>query len=277
MSQQARQIAIATGEVGRVRLLQMQAPHAHRLRDVGRYAEALPLLEEALAGFLAEGSATDITMAEQRLALLFLQLGQPARAQRLLGPERAGLPPGIVMFQRVLQAELAQHLGGDAQTPMRAALALIPNPDDVYHRIATLFASHIVPAEEGEALAAGLATWASVNERFGLALSAHVRAAGCAAQQGGWRRALPHAEAALALARDHQPESFYLGELWLVAGRVYLGLECAADARRVLAAGRDWVMGLHDAHVPADFRESFLHRNPVNRELLALAARVTPA
>lgn len=273
LSLQARQIALSTGEVGRVRLLQMQAPHAHRLRDIGHYDEALPLLEEALEGLREQGSTADITMTEQRLALLFMQLGQPGRARPLLALERSGLPPGVAMFQRVLQAELARQLGGDALTPMRDALARLSNPDDVYHRIATLFATAIVPPEEAEALAVSLASWAGLQERLGLALSAHVRAAAAALQQGAPARALPHAEAALALAREHQPESFYLGELWWVAGRTYLALGREADAQRVLGAGREWVMDLHDRHVPAEFRASFLNRNAVNRELLALAAR----
>lgn len=272
-SEQARRIALSTGEVGRIRLLQMQAPHAHRLRDAGRYAEALPLLEEALAGFRTEGSPTDVAMTEQRLALLFMQLGQPARAQPLLAAEHDRLPPGIVMFRRVLQAELTFQLGGDGLTAMRAALALVPNPDDVYHRIGTMFASQRVSPEEGEALGASLAAWAGVRERFGVALAGHVRAAGAAAAQQAWARALPHVEAALDLAREHQPESFYLAEAWLAAARVYLGLGREADARRVLADGRAWVVARHDEDVPPAFRESFLHRNAVNRELLALAAR----
>lgn len=279
LSGQARQVALASGEVGRLRLLQMQAPHAHRLRDIGHYDAALPLLEEVLAGFREQGSASDLTLAEQRLALLYLQLGQPARAVPLLAQERAGVPPGVAMFHRVLRAELARQLGQEALAPMREALARLPNPDDVYHRIATLFATAVVPPDEAEALAVSLAAWAGLKERFGLALSGHVRAAGAALQQGAAARARPHAEAALALAREHQPESFYLGELWLVAARVQLALGAADAARRLAGEGRDWVMRLHDTHVPEAFRHSFLHRNAVNRELLALAggAAVTPA
>lgn len=270
LSAQARQVALAGTEVGRLRLLQMQAPHAHRLRDIGHYDRALPLLEEVLAGFREQGSASDLTMAEQRLALLFMQLGQPARAVPLLATVREGVPPGVAMFHRVLQAELARLLGGDALAPMREALARLPNPDDVFHRIATLFATAVVPAEEAEALAVSLAAWAARKERFGLALSGHVRAAAAALAQGAAARALPHAEAALELAREHQPESFYLGELWLVAARVQQALARSQEARRLAADGRAWVMALHDAHVPPAFRASFLARNPVNRALLAL-------
>ncbi len=272
LSQQARQIALSTGEVGRLRLMQMQTPHAHRLRDVGRYAEALPLLEEALEAFRTQGSATDRAMTAQRLALLYLFLGQPARAQQALALFKPGVPPGITMFQRVLQAELAFATGADALTPTREALAMMGNEDDVFHRIATLFASRIVPPDEGEALAAGLAVWAGVRGRQGLAMSAHVRAAACAAAQGEHRRALPHVQAALALVVEHQPESFYLAELWWVAGRVLLALGRSGEAQQALRAGRDWVMRVHDEQVPPLYRESFLHRNGVNRELLALAA-----
>ena len=82
-----------------------------------------------------------------------------------------------------------------------------------------------------------------------------------------------HVEAALALEPNHQPDSFYLGELWWAAGRVYLGLGRLDDARRVLERGREWVLGLATSHVPEAFRLSFLHRNPVNAALLALAQR----
>jgi DNA-binding SARP family transcriptional activator len=277
VSTQARQLAIDSG-TGRIRLLQQQAPHAHRLRDVGRYAEALPLLEEALAGFLAEGSTTDIAMTQQRLSLLFLFLGQPARAQRLLADDHPRLPPGIAMFHQVLRAEVAHGNGADPRPALRAALALVPNTDDIFHRIATLFASHMVAADQGEALAASLAAWASVRERFGLAMSAHVRAAGCALAQGAWQRALPHAEAALTLVRaDYQPESFYLGELWPVVAGVLDAAGRTDDADALLSEGRCWVMALHDTQVPPAFRDSFLRRNPANRALLTRCTRRLPA
>ena len=156
---------------------------------------------------------------------------------------------------------------------MRAALALQPDPNDIYHRIATLFASAIVPADEGEALATGLAAWASAHQRQGLALAGHIRAARCALAQDAARRALPQVEAALRLAQDHQPESFYLPELWLVAARVLHALGRAAEAEAALRDGLAWVQRVGDQHVPALFRDSFRQRNPVNRELFALAAR----
>jgi hypothetical protein len=47
-----------------------------------------------------------------------------------------------------------------------------------------------------------------------------------------------------------------------------------AEAWRASQDGMAWVRAVHDAHVPAAFKSSFLHRYPVNRELQALAAQL---
>ncbi len=271
----ARQLALDAGEGASMRVLQMQVTVAHRLRDLGRYDEALPMLEEALAGYEAGGgSHSDKALTEQRLVVLFQQLGQPARAAPLLAGERPGLPRGVAMIRQVHRAELEAQQGRDGLPMMREALQIIANPNDIYHRIASLFATRLVPPDEGEAMAASLAAWAGARERYGVALAGHVRAAACALRLEAPARALPHAEAALHLARTYQPDSFYLPELWLVAAQALHSLGRAADARRAAYDGLAWVRAVHDAHVPGAFQDSFLHRNPVNRELQALAARL---
>jgi tetratricopeptide (TPR) repeat protein len=206
---------------------------------------------------------------EHRLAQLFQQLGQPERATRLLAAERPYLPRRLQTVRLMHRADVAHELGRPAEGLAREALALSPDPEDIYHRMASLFATRIVPADEGEAMATSLAAWASARERLGLALAAHVRAAACALRQGAASRARPHAEAALHLAEDRWPDSFYLPELWLVAGQV----EAAQDRpERALAL---WQKGLHWVHqvaqVPESFRSSFVQRNPVNADLARLS------
>ena len=219
----AHQLALDGAEGVSMRVLQMQVTLAHRLRDLGRYDEALPMLEQALAGYEAGGgSQSDKALTEQRLVVLFQQLGQPARALPLLARQRPGVPRGVAMIRLAHCAELETQMGRDGLPLMREALRIIPNPDDIYHRIASLFATRLVPAEEGEAMAAGLAAWAGARERYGVALAGHVRAAACALRLGAPARALPHTEAALHLARTYQPDSFYLPELWLVAAQVVM-------------------------------------------------------
>ena len=270
LAEQAHQIACASNETVSMRVLQMQVTLAHRLRDVGRYGRALELLDEALAGYAAsDASHSDFALAEQRLVVLYQHLGQPARALPLLAPDRPGVPRGVAMIRLAHRAELEAQMGRDGLALMREALQIIPNADDIFHRIVTLFATRLVPADEGEALAANLALWATTRERHGVALSGHVRAAACALALGAPARALPHVEAARRLATRYLPDSFYLPELWLVSAQTFATLGREPAARRAAADGQAWVREVHDKHVPAEFRDSFLHRNAINRELLA--------
>jgi hypothetical protein len=212
-------------------------------------------------------------LTEQRLVVLFQQLGQPVRALPLLAHERAGVPRGVAMIRLAHRAELEHVMGRDGLPLMREALRIVPNTDDIYHRITTLFATRLVPADEGEALAASLAAWATTRERHGVALAGHVRAASCALMLNAPQRAWPHVEAALHLVKTYVPDSFYLPEIWCVAAQVMNALGRSVEAQRAVADGLAWVKQVHDTHVPAEFRDSFLQRNAVNRELLVLTAR----
>ena len=71
------------------------------------------------------------------------------------------------------------------------------------------------------------------------------------------------------------------GAFWIYAPEYWWGLHRAFDAageapaaREALARGRDWILETALPNVPAEFRDSFLHRNPLNRDLLAAARRV---
>lgn len=260
------------------RPLQSQVMLAHRLRDIGRFAEALPLFDESLAHFKAAGARHWISATAHRLALTWMQLGQYARAQRILSDDPGDTAPRSQAMWAVSRAELARLSGpqkrAEALEQIQFALQLLRQwPDDGAYRIATLFATAIIPPEEGEPLATDLAAWANARERFGTALAAHVRAAGCALEQGASRRALPHIEAALRLAPDFEMDSMYRAELWLTAYRTYCATGDHALAQRMLADGCAWVQEVAERHVPSEFRGSFLDRNAVNRQLLTSRSR----
>lgn len=53
-----------------------------------------------------------------------------------------------------------------------------------------------------------------------------------------------------------------------------LGPGPAEEARQVVEGGTAWLRDVAARHVPPDFRESFLDRNPVNLELHRLAIRL---
>jgi DNA-binding SARP family transcriptional activator len=270
VGERVNQLALAADEGITLRVRSGQVIFAHRLRDLGRYSEALPLLEAALQHFSREASEAEVASAEHRLSQLYQWLGQPGRAVPLLSTERTGLAPGLAMMRLVHRADLAHQLGRDGLPQMREALQVIDNPDDIYHRIASLFATRLVPPDEGEAMATSLAAWASARERLGVALAGHVRAAACALAQGAARRAWPHVEAALHLQQDHQPDSFYIAELWLVAAQTHAALKHPKDAHIQCQVGLAWVQRVAAQQVPPEFVDSFLQRNPVNRELQRL-------
>ena len=278
LSEQA--VAMMRGDEGMSgRPLQSQSLLAHRLRDLGHYAEALPLLEEALAHFRAAGSRHWISAVAHRLALTWLQLGQFARAQRILADDPGDPAPRLQAMWEVSLAELArlavpQRLATRRCTSATRWIVCVNGRRTA--RIASPRSSRprSWPRTRASLSRRTWRRWASARERFGLALGAHVRAAACALAQGASRRALPHVEAALRLAPDYETDSMYRGELWLVAARVYEAVKERTLAARMAAQGCAWVQDIADRHVPAAFRDSFLNRNATNRELFALARRL---
>jgi hypothetical protein len=108
----------------------------------------------------------------------------------------------------------------------------------------------------------------------GVALAARVRAALFAVRAKLPGRAAALARQALDTPDDIGPDDLYRAELWLNAALAFQAADLPRDAQAAASAGREWVLRVAREHVPNDFRDGFLHRNPVNRELLALAARL---
>lgn len=248
---------------------------AHRMRDVGRYEEAIAMLEGALEAFRRADSKPWVAAAAHRLALAYSQVGQHARARKLIDEDPQGCSVKTRAIWIAHRAEILRASGGDGAAAAREARALLePGVDDGNNRLVDLLAAAVVGPEEGEALATATAAWAAARERLGMALAAHTRAASCALAQGATGRALPHAEAALRLFADAEPDNFYRGEVWWVCYRALAAAGRQDDAGRVLARGRDWILDIGARRVPAAFRESFLHRNVVNRDILNAARRL---
>ncbi len=243
----------------------------HHLRNLGCYREAIGLMEEALQGFEAGGSAMLVAPVQNQLALTWVQLGQPGRAQSLVSADLPDQNP-VPQAQRLAFRALVLHaLGRPGLDEIRQALALVPNPDSLAHRMWTLVATALVPPPEGEGLAVSLAAWASERERLGLALAAHGRAARCAYAQGDWQRAVPQVEAAMRLAREVKPDIYYLPELWWTAVQVYEAAGRGDERRAILRDSAEWVMRIAREQVPDPFRNTFLQRNPFNAQLLRWA------
>lgn len=267
------------GEASHLPALRML--RAWTLSCTGRFAEGLASAEGALqmAQALQPGHRA---LAAIRLAACWWLLGQWARMKQLLddvatlpvqglavrvGHARlswayavhTGLGPAQTQAHRQVLADVLASIGPGERPDLRLPLAL---------ELADTSAADIALAQiDAVRLEA---------QRIGhgnVVLAARLRAAEVA-RRHDLPRARREALAALALHADGvQCTSVQPAELWLHTGRALNDAGDRAHAAEVALAGAAW---LHDAardHVAAQYRDGFLHRNPLNRELLALAAR----
>ena len=259
-------------------VLHRQATLGWRRRDLGEYRQALTLMEDALQGLAQSGPGTAAAFnVSHRLALAYAQLGQHARARQTLASHRPAADD--LAARRALwlshSAELVR-LAGDATTARRdaeQALALLDGErEDMPYRVVCLQACLLLEPGAGEALAAGLAAWAAAHERFGLALAAHVRALDCALRAAVPERTRGHLEAAQGLADRFDSEIIYKGEYWAGCAQALQQLGRPEQARRLARQGQDWLERCAADEVPAEFVDSFLHRNAVNVTLRSLSS-----
>ena len=172
----------------------------------------------------------------------------------------------------LLQADLARLLqqpAPDGAVP--AALALAAS-DPARGPLLRVRALRHTPWPVRQAQAAELAPLLRETERFGALMGLQVHLAEAALAAGDPDAAADAAAQVLALFGDGcAPDSMYRAEAWWVAHRALSAAGHTGQAAAALQQGTGWVMRQALPHVPPPFIDSFLHRNPVNRALLAAA------
>ena len=257
----------------------------HMLRALGLcyrggYGEALAQAEKGVEAMRAYQPG-HLNHAMLRLAECWWHLGQWSRLGQLLVATKMDVQAPLA--SRVQHARLswryAQRDGANSSEAeaARQVLATEWNAIGERERPDLRLPLQLELADGAEAvLALGQIDRArSEAERIGhlgTALAARIRAAEVATVVDP-SRARKEALAALSLAQKRQTLVLLPAELWLHCGRALIAAGDAAHAREVLAQGRDWLHSTAREQVPEPFRDSFLHRNPANRELLALAAQ----
>ena len=103
----------------------------------------------------------------------------------------------------------------------------------------------------------------------GSRISAEVLLARALLREGDAQAALPRVRIALGLATSYQPDVVYHAEIGQIAHQVLSAN--GENGAAVLRDTVDWIQHTTASRVPAEFRDSFMHRNPVNRDLLAAA------
>ena len=248
---------------------------ARYLADLGHYAHALDLLDYVLPLLQSLQLAFWPEAASLLQAHIFVRLGQAARARAALTQADEGSPPRLRAQRRSHRLELAA-LQGQPLDPAWALEAQACVPGDkgpgLEVQVAVLRAW---PSEQLLTQAQRLGDLARGQELFGLELSTLAWQAHAASAQGQHDTAMAAARAARALLdRGHWPTGLGRAELHMLLWQALAEAGQAGAAQQALREGVAWLQQQALPHVPPQFVESFMHRHPVHRRLLAAASRL---
>ena len=247
--------------------------HARNQAETGHLGWAQQALDELLPHFQAMGAPFWVHAVCATQARLWQHLGQHARALQALQLDDFGLPAWMQAGRLWLRLEVEQWLGlpAAAQTSQQA-LALLDA--DANRRTANAVRGlRFAPPQAVLEQAGALAASARSLELFGAlaALQLH-RARAAAALQQPDEAAAAARELVSLLHEGYVPDFVYTPEAWLVAWRALAAAGAVGEAAAALRSGVHWIRIQALPQVPPPFIDSFLHRNPVNRELLAAVA-----
>jgi len=242
----------------------------------GRYAAALGALDEGLDR-LAEFAPGYRPVAVVHQAVCWSHLGQWARmAQAIdslgdLATMSSASRLRVLLLRHQMALALAQPTDASRLSDA-VALAEHARLPDIAHALLLEAAAALAPADALRQCEEVIASAEALGQDA-TRLAAHAQAARAAALCGDAPRARGHVDAKTALAgRVTVVRQYRMEPSWHAA----FALHHIGDAARAQALAADacgWIDDTARRHVPAAFRESFLNRNPVNRSLIAMAAR----
>jgi len=230
----------------------------------------LQAFERAQAGFRRDGQALWIAVCANNLAAALIDLGQFARARKAL--DYAPPPvPHVAARGALLAARIARQLGSSPAGELRRAADVGPD----YYIGALLELERAESLDPAEALACceEVRRAAEAREYGGIAMKASLLAARAALQAGDIESARARWDAVQALRARLQPADCYPPRADAIGRDILRAIGDEAGAAQRLAAAVAWIREVALPHVPDGYRDSFLHRNPVNRALLTAASR----
>ena len=246
-------------------------------REQGRLRQALELMLAVLTSLGPQGNTTLRAVCGIEAGLAYVRLGQAHRAKAFVELPRSldaaqGRVDGLL-----LEAEIARAQGLATQPLLQRALGDVPHcirSERWRWRVQQELARDMEPRAAIQLMQSNLAQ-AAVHQ-IGSAtaptrlmlLQAHQRA-------GDVLAAHQQAVALKAALKETAPMMIYAGEYFLCLAQAFASADDGVATRRTLQHALVWLEQLRREHVPSDFQTSFMERNPVNRQLLALAQRQT--
>jgi len=246
---------------------------ARRYKELGRFGEALALLETVRDEQQDSEGVAVSAVTDADLSGLFLWLGQPARAMSVLRTPALDAPPAMHRTYHFAAAQVETWQGRAGLAALRKAMAWADQESGPFHRfVIECELARSLPADEGASLALDAM---ARSDAIGLELSTWpLKAIASDALRRGGRigEALVLARQCTSHFSARVPFVLYPPEYWWIAHQVFVAAHDRAAADDALRHARDWIR-MAVAHVPEPFRDSFVHRNPVNRSVLAATAQ----
>jgi hypothetical protein len=211
-------------------------------------------------------------------AQLWLHLGQTARAQRDLEhaqPDNA-TPAAARSKWAVAHSQLAAHVRGIDTSALQALDRVLERLPPQGRRLSRWRpqAARLAHLDDADAIVAGndLLPEVAAAGRVGIEISIGAHLVGRLLRTRQLDAAVALARRTLALMQERTPDNCYRGEVWLQCLPALLPAH-ADEHRRELQRAVAWIEDTAARRVPAAFRESFLERNPANRELRRASSR----
>ncbi len=240
--------------------------------DLCQFNNALIAIQEAFD--IAE-SNSDVLVSYYiaTLAHVYLRLGQSSLAKTLLDKSMVQLPEfpivRFTVFREHARWLIAQGQFEQAHVALDKAKQALGTGLRLH--ILQLLEAPIVSPKESLQLAKQVLDYAKEGElKGGLALGALTRCAQTCLKLGNTKQALKYSSEAVEMLTTYDPTNFYLGEIHLTH---YQALKSCKDktAKDYLKQTLVWLIDIADNHVPAEYRDSFLNNNNVNKEILEVA------
>ena len=212
---------------------------------------------------------TDLVIAQNHLAQLWLSLGQPARAQALLTADDADVALRLRARRVALRMRADRLLGHVDAARLAQAQALLPAHESAFHRaLLELEIACALPPAAALHTSLGLLQVAAVLERPGLHLHVATRGVAAALALGDVAQAQALAAVATPLLASAAPYDIERAEVWLTLAALHQAQGRPEAAAALLQQGAQWLQEAA-AHgvAPAD-RQDFLHGPGPNARLL---------
>jgi tetratricopeptide (TPR) repeat protein len=273
LAERAYQLRERLGDLNSVPSAAVDSQLGQLLMAAGKYGRALAHLDAAARCFREAGHALWLAVVENHLADTLLALGQHTRAHQALSPVNTGVLVGTRVRRLLIEARLERAEGRSPRAKLQQAIDLLGDGDPQMFVLTRLEASRDLAPREAAELCAALHARAAEIEHLGIATKARLLRCEFLLRDGDLQSALTEVRSVAARSGDAGPWDMYRPEAWWIEFQVLDAAGETAAALDALRAAVAWIHGNALPDMPAEFRDSFLSRNPVNRAVLAAASR----